>query len=318
MHTVMTSPVERLRPLTIVGGAAGVGKSTLLRHQLLNGGHHPLAVVVSNLDSLQLDGSDIVSRDSTFMTLANGSLCCETDGDVTSTLAMLRKRLHPDTHVLLEARHDASMRRFAGYGYTPGYRLDGTVVVADAKSLDGELEADQFSRLRTHIGSAEIVVINKLDLLTAQRPQTVRDTVSTMHHTARAIPTSRGRVPPPLLLGVGPDDAEIEDRAVPATWKTSFRPAPRRANAPTESASELEPSYRMWTLSTTEPLTGHDFRYWAAHLPSTIVRARGTVHLSDDHPYRYRFDLVGAHHTLRREDPWGSQTPETRLALVGV
>ena len=55
MHTVMTSSVERLRPLTIVGGAEGVGKSTLLRHQLLHGGHLPIAVVVSSLDSLQLD-----------------------------------------------------------------------------------------------------------------------------------------------------------------------------------------------------------------------------------------------------------------------
>ncbi len=317
MHTVMTSSVERLRPLTIVGGAEGVGKSTLLRHQLLNGGHHPIAVVVSNLDSLQLDDRDIQSRDATFTTLCNGSLCCETDGDVTSTLAMLRKRLHPDTHVLLEARHDASLRRFTGYGYTPGYRLDGTVVVADAKTFDGELGAEQFSRMRTHLGSAEIVVINKLDLLGTQRPQTVTDTVNTLHHTARLIQTSRGRVPPPLLLGIGPDDAEIEDRAVPATWKTSFRPAPRRTNA-SESRSELEPSYRMWTLSTTEPMTGHDFRYWASHLPSTIVRARGSVLLSDDQPYRYRFELVGSHHSLRRDEPWGAQAPETRLALVGV
>jgi G3E family GTPase len=314
----MTSSVERLRPLTIVGGAEGVGKSTLLRHQLLHGDHHSLAVVVSNLDSLQLDDSEILSRDSTFTTLCNGSICCETDGDVTATLAMLRKRLHPDTHVLLEARHDASMRRFAGYGYTPGYRLDGTVVVADAKTLDGELGAEQFSRMRTHIGSAEIVVINKLDLLGAQRPQTVSDTVATMHHTARAIQTSRGRVPPPLLLGIGPDDAEIEDHAIPATWKTSFRPAPRRAATASASSIELEPTYRMWTLSTTEPMTGHDFRYWAAHLPSTIVRARGMVLLSDDHPYRYRFELVGSHHYLRRDEPWRDRVPETRLALVGV
>ena len=318
MHTVMTSSVERLRPLTIVGGAEGVGKSTLLRHQLLHGGHHPIAVVVSNLDSLRLDDSDILSRDATFTTLCNGSICCETDGDATSTLATLRKRLHPDTHVLLEARHDASMRRFAGYGYTPGYRLDGTVVVADAKTFDGELEAEQFSRMRTHIGSAEIVVINKVDLLATQRPQAVTDTVNTLHHTARLIQTSRGRVPPPLLLGVGPDEAEIEDRAVPATWKTSFRPAPRRTNAAPETRTDAEPSYRMWTLSTTEPMTGHDFRYWAAHLPSTIVRARGSVLLSDDQPYRYRFELVGSHHYLRRDEPWGSQVPETRLALVGV
>ena len=317
MQTVMTSSVERLRPLTIVGGAEGVGKSTLLRHQLLHGGQHPIAVVVSNLDSLQLDDSDILSRDATFTTLRNGSICCETDGDATSTLAMLRKRLHPDTHVLLEARHDASMRRFAGYGYTPGYRLDGTVVVADAKSLDGELEAEQFSRMRTHIGSAEIVVINKVDLLGTQRPQAVTDTVNTLHHTARLIQTSRGRVPPPLLLGVGPDEAEIEDRAVPATWKTSFRPAPRRTTS-SESRAELEPTYRMWTLSTTEPMTGHDFRYWAAHLPSTIVRARGSVLLSDDQPYRYRFELVGSHHYLRRDEPWGTQTPETRIALAGI
>ena len=59
--------------------------------------------------------------------------------------------------------------------------------VAEAiyKTLGGELEEEQFSRMRTHIGSAEIVVINKVDLLDTQRPQTVTDTVTTLHHTAR-------------------------------------------------------------------------------------------------------------------------------------
>src|SRR5437868_5892319 len=115
MCAVMTSQAEQLRPLTIVGGSEGAGKSSLLRHQLLRGSCRGLAVVVSNLDSLQLDAGDIVSRDSTHMTLANGSRCWETNGDVTTTLATMRKHVAPSTHVLLEARHNVSLRGVAGY-----------------------------------------------------------------------------------------------------------------------------------------------------------------------------------------------------------
>jgi len=315
---IMTSPAERLRPLTIVGGDQGAGKSTLLRHQLLHGSCDGLAVVVSDLESLHLDDDVIASREGGHLRLANGATCWETHGDVTTTLTALQRQVHPATRVLLEARHDTSLRGFAGYAYTPGFRLDGTIVVADANAFGQEVEPAGLTRTRNHTDCAEILVINKLDLLRDTRPHIVNGAMAALRLTGPAIQTSRGRVPSPLLLGVGPDEPACEDRAITATWNTSFKPSPGRVAPPPLAGAEREPTFRLWSLSTREPITTHDFRRWLSRLPPTLTRARGFILFAGDRPYRYRFELVGRHHHLQRDDPWGDHMPETRLALVGV
>jgi len=315
---IMTSPAERLRPLTIVGGDQGAGKSTLLRHQLLHGSCDGLAVVVSDLESLHLDDDAIVSREAGHLKLANGSTCWETRGDVTTTLTALQRHVQPSTRVLLEARHDASLRGFAGYAYTPGFRLDGIVVVAAADAIARDMEPSALTRTRNHTDCAEILVLNKLDLLSDPRPHVVNGAMAALRLTGPAILTSRGRVPSPLLLGVGPDESECANRAITATWNTSFKPLSGRVAVPTPPGAEREPAFRMWSLSAKEPITTHDFRRWLSRLPPTLTRARGFILFAGDPPYRYRFELVGPHHHLQRDDPWGEHAPETRLALVGV
>ena len=144
------------------------------------------------------------------------------------------------------------------------------------RSLDGELEAEQFSRMRTHIGSAEIVVINKLDLLTsAAAAERVGHGDHAAPHRARDPDVARPRAAAAAARRGSRRSGDRGSRRTGDVEDVVPAGAAPRVRRRAQHGSELEPSYRMWTLSTTEPMTGHDFRYWAAHLPSTIVRARG-------------------------------------------
>jgi G3E family GTPase len=278
---------EMLRlPLTIVGGDAGAGKTTLLGQ--LQGQEH-VASVATLLDA----------------------------GDLSADLAELRPRLGASAHVLIEARGDSSLRRVAGYGYMPGYRLDGIIVVMNAREIHDRLpDRELRGRMTTLLRDADILIINKLDVVESGK--------RTLHHAwlddelprLRVIETCQGKVAGSLLLGVSPEVARLDARAVPGNWETTYRP-PRRSRLTRRTEPE-EPRCRVWSIQTPEPIGAQRFRTWISLLPRTVVRGRGDVLIEEDPRLRYEFNMIGHRWQLQRERPWGSAAPETQLTLVGM
>ena len=305
-------------PLTIVGGEPGSGKTTLLGR--LARQEHPdgIAVVLDNLDDLRLDPSEIASVDGPYVTLTNGAVCCVFGGDMSAELAELRPRLRSTTHVLVEARGDTSLRRVAGYGYMPGYRLDGIIVVMSARDVNDRLQSvTRRHDLAIALHNADILVINRLDeadhAKDAQRQAWLDEELPKL----RVIETVHGRVNGSLLLGVSPDVARRDARAVPGNWETTTYRAPtrRRLAAASDAA---EPRYRLWRIETNEPIAAQRFRSWISLLPRTVVRGSGDVLIQEDPGLRYHFQMIGHRWQLHRQTPWGSDAPETQLTLVGM
>jgi G3E family GTPase len=318
MRAVTPPPDEHLLPVTVVGGDEGTGKTTLLRHLLTHNAGRSLAVVVDDVRTIGLDSRLIAHRDGALLKLTNGCYLCSMDGDVSSALAALRSYVTRPTHVLLEARGATPMRRVAGYGYMPGYRMGGIVVVADADAIRDRLSSPEHGEhLMNQLTSAEILVVNKVDLLVARSYASLREWLTGVLPRVRTIETSHGRVASPLLLGLAPEEAERDARTMASTWETTFR-TPGRERAHSSDDGELGPPYRVWTLATPEPVRAIDFRAWGARLPQTVVRGSGVVHIREDPHYRYLFEMVGHHNHLQREQPWGHASPETRLAFVGL
>ncbi|MFL5606555.1 MAG: GTP-binding protein [Gemmatimonadaceae bacterium] len=273
-------------PLTIVGGDAGAGKTTLLG---------------------QLQGQEHVVGVATLLDV----------GDLSADLAELRPRLDASAHVLIEARGDSSLRRVAGYGYMPGYRLDGIIVVMNARDIHDRLPDGALrGHMTTHLRDADILIINKLDVVESGK--------RTLHHAwlddelprLRVIETCQGKVAGSLLLGVSPDVARQDARAVPGNWETTYRP-PRRNRLMRRTEPE-EPRCRVWSIQTPEPIAAQRFRTWISLLPRTVVRGRGDVLIEEDPQLRYQFNMIGHRWHLQRERPWGSTAPETQLTLVGM
>jgi G3E family GTPase len=316
---VSTAVSETTRlPLTIVGGDAGAGKTTLLKQ--LAGQEHlgGVAVVLDDSEPPRIDPALVARVDGPWTTLTNGSVCGVLAGDLSAELAELRPRLGETIHVLVEARGDGALRRTAGYGYMPGYRLDGIIVVVDVRDIHRRLEDPALrAEMRTALLPADILVINKLDVLEPGKRALHQPWIDDQLPQLRVVETSRGRVAGSLLLGLSPEVARRDPRTVPGNWETTtYRTRAHRRSS--RAAEQAEPPCRVWHIETDEPISAQRFRRWVSLLPRTVVRGGGDVLIEDDPQVRYHFNMIGHRWQLQREQPWGLAAPETQVTLVGM
>ena len=292
-------------PLTVIAGYLGAGKTTLLGHLLRNSVARRIAVLVNDFEQVSIDETLVRRRAGNVLSFANGCICCRAGGAFAETLADLRTQRDQVEHVLVEASGIAAPQNIAQYGYLPGYRLDGVIIVTDAEAVrsqatDPGVGPDVLGQLVT----ADLVVLNKADLVSRPELESVCDWLHELVPETRVVEASYGRLPPALLLGRHPtDEARLERRS----W-TPGRTVERHPH---------EVGYTPWSWITDQPLNEAGFRWWAATLPEGVLRAKGILHLRSDPSVRYVFDLIGSRWTLRREGPWRGERPRTTIALVG-
>ena len=95
-------------PVTIITGFLGSGKTTLVRHLMLNPQGRRLAVLVNEFGDLGIDGdilkgcADANCPEDAIVELTNGCLCCTVADDFVPTIAALLNRAQPPDHILIE------------------------------------------------------------------------------------------------------------------------------------------------------------------------------------------------------------------------
>lgn len=300
-------------PLTIVAGASGAGKSSLVRH-LLSQTTEQIAAVVA--DASAVDPSLVAQRDGARLLLKNGSVCVMSDDDGSAVLATLSEQSHPPDHVVFESAAASNPRRLLGYGYMPGYYLDGMIMVVDAASLAAYAnDLDAQDRLREQLSYAALVVVNKIDLIDDTAAEAAQRVLSRVAPMTPAVSCERAQVAPSLVLGA---PKRTDSRAVVAEWSMDYMPVRRQRTGPRVSRAPDAERCRSWCLIKEMPIDRHEFRIWVQRLPSTVLSGRGVVHLRDDPYHRHFFHLMGPRWRLERGRPWGRDTPSTRLRLAGL
>lgn len=318
MRVSATVPEASRLPLTIISGEPGAGKTTLLGQLVRQERDDALAVILDALEPLGLDAQVVARAGGTYAELTNGTRCYALAGELSAELAELRMNLAPATHVVLEAHGTESLRRVAGYGYMPGYRPDGIIIVLEARALHDGLQDDaRRQQLETALHTADILIINKVDALEREHRTAPRRWLDDIFPSLRVLETCHGQVAGSLLLGVSPAAARRDARAVPGNWEPStYRTTGRqRQNGVSESG---EPRCRLWRIETETPIAAPRFRSWVGLLPHSVIRGTGDVLVQEDPAHRYRFHMIGHRWQLQRGEPWGIAAPETQLSLVGV
>jgi G3E family GTPase len=304
--------------LTVVGGAPGAGKTTLVRHLLESATGRRLAAVIADEDAI--DPSMVARRDGHRLVLHSGCVCVVADDDGATALAALAEERECPDHVLLDGAGWTDPRRLSGYGYMPGYCLDGTIVVLDATTVrraSGEPAAE--TQLREHARVADVVLLNKVDLAGDEETDAAQRVLERLAPGVRVVWCDHCRISPALLLGapVGPD--AVDGRTVVAEWTPDYVPVRPRGHTPLRAAqSSRAEVHRSWCLVTEAAIDGLEFRDWVHRLPPTILSGRGTVYLRKEPQHRQTFHLLGSHWRLERGAPWGRDVPSTRLLLAGV
>jgi G3E family GTPase len=154
-------------PVTLLGGYLGAGKTTVV-NELLARTDRPIAVLVNDVGSVAIDAALIRRRHGDTIELTDGCICCSLRAGLAAAFDGLRARPTPPDHLIIELSGVADPRQVVAWANSPGFRLDGVVVLVDADSAT-TLADDPIvgAAYRRQIEAADLVLLSKLDLVDA-------------------------------------------------------------------------------------------------------------------------------------------------------
>lgn len=284
-------------PLTVVGGFLGAGKTTLL-NRMLRDSDRRIAVLVNDFGAINIDADLVAARDGDTISLTNGCICCGIGGEFTFALAGLRDRPDPPEHVVVEASGIGDVAAILQFAAMPGYRHDAAIVVVDAETARARADDTIVGAgIRAQLGPADLVVLNKTDLIDADELTATRAWLGELVPFAGLVEASFGDVPSAFLLGV--------------------HARPRRAPTSPEG-QPAHSAYLSWSWSGGGALDGAGLSATLSSLPDGVLRVKGVLHLREDPAHRYLVQLVGRRGSIERERAWGDDAPGSRLVVIGL
>jgi cobalamin biosynthesis protein CobW len=234
-------------PVTIVTGFLGAGKTTLLRHMLGHADGRRIAVIVNEFGELGIDGEILKQcsigcseeeANSRIFELANGCLCCTVQEEFFPVMRELVARRGELDHILIETSGLALPKPLVQAFNWPEIRnactVDAVITVVDSpavaagtfaafpdqvdaqRQLDPNLdhESPLHELFADQLASADLVILNKADLLDAAALAAVRAEVAKeLPPAVKIIEAHGGELPLDVLLGLNCEtELHIEGR----------------------------------------------------------------------------------------------------------
>ena len=190
-------------PVTVIGGYLGAGKTTLVNNLLRQADGLRLAVLVNEFGELPIDADLIESRDENMINIAGGCVCCSYGSDLIEALKVLETLDPTPDHLLIEASGVALPEAIAqSTSLIARYAVDGIVVLADAETVRQHGTDKYLADTVAHqLDSADIVLLNKIDLVAAEALDATRDWLDGRCAAAQIVETDKANVALPVLLG---------------------------------------------------------------------------------------------------------------------
>lgn len=242
-------------PLAIISGSLGSGKTTLLR-RILDYQQGRMAVVMNEFGQIAIDSQIIQGKNIEMVELTGGCVCCSLTGEFEAAIKEIIEKVKPELIVLEAtgvAESDAII--FEVEDNLPEIRLDSVVYIVDAYAQKKFPEIGYVAR--TQLGSADVVVINKLDLVTPYDVKVIKEILRKYNERAVVIQSQRCQLDVDLLFGLNLE-----------------RPA--RLNQP---KGHVE--FQSFIFTAQGLLKRDKFEEVLAALPSSIYRAKGFVQFSE-------------------------------------
>ncbi|KAF3285156.1 hypothetical protein EYR41_007189 [Orbilia oligospora] len=211
------TPKEQRVPITIVTGYLGAGKTTLLNYILKEQHSKKVAVILNEFgDSADIEKSLTVSQEGQlveeWLELNNGCLCCTVKDNGVNAIETLMEKRGKFDYILLETTGLADPGNIAplfwlddGLGAT--IYLDGIVTLVDASNILRTLDdvtaradldphlPDQITTAHLQISHADVILINKSDLVNSEQLEDVQRRIRGINGLAKIIVTEKSAVP---------------------------------------------------------------------------------------------------------------------------
>ena len=200
-----TAPAPTGVPVTILSGFLGAGKTTLLNHILSNQQGVKTAVLVNEFGEIGIDNDLVVTTGEEMVELSNGCVCCSINGELMEAVERIIDRPEPMDYIVVETTGLADplpvAMTFLGSELRDQTRLDSIITLIDAENFDDDVLATEVGRSQVIYG--DILLLNKCDLVSEDRLQSVEQQLRDVKNDARILRSVKGDVPLPLMLSVG-------------------------------------------------------------------------------------------------------------------
>ena len=192
-------------PVTVLTGYLGAGKTTLLNRILTEPHGKRYAVIVNEFGEIGIDNDLVVGADEEVFEMNNGCICCTVRGDLIRILGNLMKRRDKFDYILVETTGMADPGPVAQTFYMDDEiqgktRLDGIVTLVDTKHVHRHWDSDE---VQTQIAFADVILLNKTDLVTADELDALERRVRGMNAAAKVYRTAHAAVEMDTILNVG-------------------------------------------------------------------------------------------------------------------
>jgi len=270
-------------PVILITGSLGSGKTTLLK-RILDSVRQSVAVVMNEFGEIAIDSRVLQGEDVRIVELVGGGHCSSFIGDFEAAVREILGVSRPH-FIVVETTgvSEADALVFELEERLPQVRLDSVVHVVDAYLT---LKHPYFGRAtEKHLEAADIILINKIDLLNTDQIKAVEDQVRLFNDRAILFKTVGCDVNANLLFGM----------------------VTRKGSTPMQCRGMTE--FQTFTYSTDAFLDEKMFMNVIASLGTSVYRAKGFV----------RFPGVSRlfNYVLGRTDLEDHEAGGTELVFIG-
>jgi G3E family GTPase len=305
---------RRLVPVVLVAGFLGSGKTSLLNH-LLRGNHGVrIGVIVNDFGSVGIDSMLVAGQVDSTVSLSNGCLCCAVDVEEMDTMLDRLTRADIDV-IVVEASGLAEPRtlvRMILGSENPHIGYGGLVILVDGAEF--ETNRTRHPELDLHVRMADLVVLNKTDLLSDDEADTLRNRIGELAERAPVLTTTHGRIDPRLLF-----DEVVRADDAPRQLRLDELLLEQEECHGEDGHTHLHDGYRSVTFTSAAPMNPRALARFLEAPPPGLYRVKGFVYFGiEGHTERYLVQTVGRHIRFDQAS-WGrGARRHTELVLIGA
>lgn len=328
-------------PVTVLSGYLGAGKTTLLNNILHNRDGLKVAVIVNDMSEVNIDASLVeqggFSRtEEKLVEMQNGCICCTLREDLIVEVEKLAK-LGSIDYIVIESSgisEPVPVAQTFSYGDAelaidlPALcRLDTMVTVVDAarfwadfSSGDTLLDRKEAAAaddvreiadlLIDQIEFADVLVVNKLDLISAEKAEELKAVLRRLNLDARIIGTRYSKIDPNEVLNTKRFDLERASQS--AGWIKELNE---------EHVPETEEyGIGSFVFRSQRPFQPERLMEWILEWPVEVVRAKGFLWIATRDDAATLLSQAGPSLSIERAGMWDTEygVKMTELVLIGI